>query len=219
VAGEAGVYMIRCLASDEVYVGSSADLAGRLAYHRVALRGGNHHNRRRQSAWDRWGEAAFLFEVAEVVGDDSTLGDAEAAWIDQLYARTPGRGFNSSSAYCGHAVAGAAVPLRKRRLVVASALKRAVANRLRELRQQHGLTQERLAADLEVTRHTILALEVGRYVPSIELALRLAAYFDRPRESIFWLEPAEDRSIRGLAPVSKGLDSQQESEARHDGRD
>jgi putative transcriptional regulator len=94
-----------------------------------------------------------------------------------------------------------------------------VVNGLKELRQQHGLTQEQLAADLEVTRHTILALEVGRYVPSIELALRLAAYFDRPLESIFWLEPEEDRSIRGLAPVSKGVDSQQESEARHDGRD
>lgn len=63
-----------------------------------------------------------------------------------------------------------------------------VANRLRELRQEYDLTQERLAEDLEVTRHTILALEVGRYVPSIELALRLATYFDRPLESIFWLE-------------------------------
>lgn len=75
-----------------------------------------------------------------------------------------------------------------------------VVNRLRELRQEHGLTQEQLAADLEVTRHTILALEVGRYQPSIELALRLAAYFNRPLETIFWLEPAEDQRLRGHAP-------------------
>jgi putative transcriptional regulator len=73
-------------------------------------------------------------------------------------------------------------------------------NRLRELRLAHGLTQEQLAADLQVTRHTILALEVGRYQPSIELALRLAAYFDRPLETIFWLEPTADREVRGLAP-------------------
>ncbi|GAC1372150.1 MAG: helix-turn-helix transcriptional regulator [Ktedonobacteraceae bacterium] len=71
-----------------------------------------------------------------------------------------------------------------------------VANRLRELRHEYGLTQEKLAEDLAVTRHTILALEVGRYVPSIELALRLAAYFDRPLESIFWLVHEE-----GSAPV------------------
>ena len=67
-----------------------------------------------------------------------------------------------------------------------------IGNRLRELRHKYHLTQEKLAEDLEVTRHTILALEVGRYVPSIELALRLASYFDLPLESIFWLESADD---------------------------
>lgn len=75
-----------------------------------------------------------------------------------------------------------------------------VVNRLRELRQEHGLTQEQLANDLEVTRHTILALEVGRYVPSIELALRLSAYFNRPLETIFWLDSDEDNRLRGQAP-------------------
>jgi putative transcriptional regulator len=68
-------------------------------------------------------------------------------------------------------------------------MKYRVENRLRELRVQRGLTQEQLGHDLQVTRHTILALEVGRYVPSIELALRLAAYFERPLEEIFWLVP------------------------------
>ena len=90
-----------------------------------------------------------------------------------------------------------------------------VRNRLREFRQEHGLTQEQLAADLDVTRHTILALEVGRYVPSIELALRLAAYFDRPLETIFWLDSEEDRAIRGLAP--NGAAPRQEGEVRQDG--
>jgi putative transcriptional regulator len=96
-----------------------------------------------------------------------------------------------------------------------------VANRLRELRQSYGLTQEQLAQDLDVTRHTILALEVGRYVPSIELALKLAAYFDQPLETIFWLPTeavAELRALQGRraqpgAVVSaiepgKGLDKQ-----------
>src|SRR6476646_10606323 len=72
-----------------------------------------------------------------------------------------------------------------------------VANGLRELRQRYGLTQEQLARDLDVTRHTILALEVGRYVPSIELALKLAAYFGQPLETIFWL-PEEEVAQLGL---------------------
>jgi putative transcriptional regulator len=79
-------------------------------------------------------------------------------------------------------------------------MKKLVVHRLKELRQEHGLTQEQLAHDLQVTRHTILALEVGRYLPSIELALRLAAYFDQPLEAIFWLDGEADRAIRGMVP-------------------
>jgi putative transcriptional regulator len=74
-----------------------------------------------------------------------------------------------------------------------------VANGLRELRQRYGLTQEQLARDLDVTRHTILALEVGRYVPSIELALKLAAYFGQPLETIFWLPEEEVAQLRAIA--------------------
>ncbi|HEY7021372.1 MAG TPA: helix-turn-helix transcriptional regulator [Ktedonobacterales bacterium] len=77
-----------------------------------------------------------------------------------------------------------------------------VANGLRELRQRYGLTQEQLARDLNVTRHTILALEVGRYVPSIELALKLAAYFGQPLETIFWLPEEEVALLRAIAQKS-----------------
>jgi putative transcriptional regulator len=83
-----------------------------------------------------------------------------------------------------------------------------VANGLRELRQRYGLTQEQLARDLDVTRHTILALEVGRYVPSIELALKLAAYFGQPLETIFWLPAEEVAQLRAIAQDSlKGATS------------
>ena len=78
-------------------------------------------------------------------------------------------------------------------------MKSGVANRLRELRQHYGLTQEALAHELDVSRHTILAIEVGRYVPSIELALRLASYFDQPLETIFWLAPPPGAELRGAA--------------------
>ena len=84
---------------------------------------------------------------------------------------------------------------------------------MRELRQQYGLTQEQLASDLDVSRHTILALEVGRYVPSIELALRLAAYFDQPLETIFWLEP-EEAGLRGAAERARTVERGGETNGR-----
>jgi putative transcriptional regulator len=99
-----------------------------------------------------------------------------------------------------------------------STVAKGVVNRLREVRQEHGLTQEHLAADLDVTRHTILALEVGRYVPSIELALRLAAYFNRPLETIFWLVPEDDRRLRGQAPKTAVAPGQEHLKGEaHDG--
>lgn len=85
-----------------------------------------------------------------------------------------------------------------------------VLNRLRELRQEHNLTQEQLAEDLEVTRHTILALEVGRYVPSIELALRLATYFDRPLETIFWLDKDDIEPLKVIRRDMRPVNTTQE---------
>lgn len=61
-------------------------------------------------------------------------------------------------------------------------------NRLEALRRQHGITQEDLAAALEVSRQTIGSLENGRYNPSILLAFRIARYFHLSIEDIFIYE-------------------------------
>ena len=58
-------------------------------------------------------------------------------------------------------------------------------NRLEEIRRLRNLTQEQLAADLEVSRQTIGSLENGRYNPSIVLAFRIARYFGMTIEEIF----------------------------------
>ena len=64
-------------------------------------------------------------------------------------------------------------------------------NRLEELRKERGVTQEELAALLEVSRQTISSLEKGRYNPSILLAFKLARYFDCAIEDIFIYEEDE----------------------------
>lgn len=58
-------------------------------------------------------------------------------------------------------------------------------NRLEEIRKQRGIKQEILAAELEVSRQTIGSLENGRYNPSIQLAFKIARYFDMSIEEIF----------------------------------
>lgn len=61
-------------------------------------------------------------------------------------------------------------------------------NRLEELRKQRGIKQEDLANALEVSRQTIGSLENGRYSPSIQLAFKIARYFNMAIEEIFIYE-------------------------------
>ena len=61
-------------------------------------------------------------------------------------------------------------------------------NRLEELRKARNISQEELAAALEVSRQTIGSLERGRYNPSLLLAFKIARYFDLTIEDIFIYE-------------------------------
>jgi putative transcriptional regulator len=58
-------------------------------------------------------------------------------------------------------------------------------NRIRVLRAMREITQEELAAALGVTRQTIIAIEKGKYDPSLPLALGIARFFRVPVEKIF----------------------------------
>jgi putative transcriptional regulator len=62
-------------------------------------------------------------------------------------------------------------------------------NRIRRLRFDHDeMTQEELANRVGCTRQTIIALEQGKYVPSIELAFKIARAFGVTLEEVFQYE-------------------------------
>jgi len=61
-----------------------------------------------------------------------------------------------------------------------------IKNRIRRLRFDHDeMTQEELANRAGCTRQTIIALEQNKYVPSIELAFRIARAFGVPLDEVF----------------------------------
>ncbi len=65
-----------------------------------------------------------------------------------------------------------------------------ITNQLRRLRFNTGeMTQENLALMAGVTRQTIIAIENGKYSPSLELAFRLANAFKVPLEEVFQWRP------------------------------
>lgn len=61
-----------------------------------------------------------------------------------------------------------------------------VTNSIRALRFANGeMTQAELARRLDVTRQTIIAIEQGRYSPSLEMAFQIARVFKVPLEEVF----------------------------------
>lgn len=67
-----------------------------------------------------------------------------------------------------------------------------VTNAIRALRFRHGeMTQAELADRIGVTRQTVIAIEQGRYSPSLELAFQIARTFAVPLDDVFQY-PAED---------------------------
>ena len=64
-----------------------------------------------------------------------------------------------------------------------------ISNQLRRLRFENGeMTQKELADRSGCTRQTIMALEHGRYVPSLALAFRISRVFGLPLEEVFQFE-------------------------------
>jgi putative transcriptional regulator len=63
-----------------------------------------------------------------------------------------------------------------------------VRNRVKELRDGRGWTQQQLADAVGVSRQSINSIERDRYVPSLVLALSFARVFDRSVDQIFTLE-------------------------------
>ena len=63
-----------------------------------------------------------------------------------------------------------------------------LSNRIRVFRAEHRMSQDALAAAIGVSRKTISTIEVGRFVPSTVIALKMARFFQVRVEDIFQLK-------------------------------
>ena len=74
--------------------------------------------------------------------------------------------------------------------------KNELTNRIRRLRFDNGeMTQQQLADIAGVTRQTIIAIEAGKYAPSLPLAFKIARAFGKSIEDIFQYEDEESQSF------------------------
>ena len=63
-----------------------------------------------------------------------------------------------------------------------------VGNKIKELRTNLGMTQAQLAEIVGVARVSIVSIETGRFIPTIETALRISRALGVPADQIFWLK-------------------------------
>ena len=76
-----------------------------------------------------------------------------------------------------------------------------MAQRIRALRQQRGLSQEALAERMEVSRQAVTKWEKGTARPSTEKLLRLSQVLEVPLETLVGTEPAARRGRRNVLPI------------------
>lgn len=67
-------------------------------------------------------------------------------------------------------------------------LDKMIHNSVKQHREQKNITQQQLAADVGISRQTIIAIEKGNYEPSLGLAMKIAKYFKLKIEEIFMIQ-------------------------------
>ena len=86
--GKCGIYQIRNLVNNKIYIGSSNNLYRRKVYnHLYKLRLDKHDNIYLQNSYNYHGEQNFIFEVIEFVENEGELLEHEQYWLDKFYSK------------------------------------------------------------------------------------------------------------------------------------
>lgn len=75
------IYKIINTINGKFYVGSTTNTRERFRTHRKRLRNNRHHSKHLQAAWNKYGEASFVFHVIESVPEEQSLQAAEDVWL------------------------------------------------------------------------------------------------------------------------------------------
>ena len=89
-----GIYKITNIENGKIYIGSAYNLSNRMSTHKYTLRNNKHKNPHLQSAWNKYGEGKFLFEILEIVEDKNILLEREQFYIDSAQCCDNKIGYN-----------------------------------------------------------------------------------------------------------------------------
>lgn len=89
-----GIYQIRNIINNKVYIGSSIHIIKRFREHKNLLKRERHHSLHLQNAWNEYGEQNFIFEILEEVGEENLLFEREQYWMDKNMSYKQENGYN-----------------------------------------------------------------------------------------------------------------------------
>ncbi len=90
---KSGIYGVKCLVNNKIYVGSAVDLSSRLRTHKSRLNLNKHPNQHLQSACNKYGLVNFIFIILENCDKDKLL-EREQFWIDWCESYKKEKGYN-----------------------------------------------------------------------------------------------------------------------------
>jgi group I intron endonuclease len=81
---DSGVYIIRNIINNHVYIGSASNISSRWQHHKWTANHNRHRNPHFQRAWNKYGEQSFIFNILElIVGSRMKIFSREQYWIDE----------------------------------------------------------------------------------------------------------------------------------------
>ena len=91
---KSGIYIIKNLINNKVYIGSAINIDKRWKHHKKDLAKRKHHSRLLQRAWDKYGEQNFKFEIIEEVQNPAHLLSYEQVYLDYYKSYEDDKGYN-----------------------------------------------------------------------------------------------------------------------------
>jgi len=91
---DSGIYQIKCLVNNKIYIGSSKNIYNRWKVHKRQLNKNNHINLFLQSSWNKYGEKNFQFYILEFCKENFLI-EKEQYWMDYTQCYNRNKGFNA----------------------------------------------------------------------------------------------------------------------------
>lgn len=91
---KSGIYLIKNIQNNKVYIGSAINIPKRWTEHKRNLKKGKHHSRHLQSAWNIYGEQNFKFEILQEVSNFEHLLAYEQVYLDYYKSYEDEKGYN-----------------------------------------------------------------------------------------------------------------------------